>query len=219
MKKTILMMTVAATGLLAFVAPSAKETVKSNAVAGGSSLAVNAETYKVDAAKSTFKWIGKKVSGEHYGIVKFSEGTVSVEKNVVTGGSFTVDMNSIEVQDLTGEWKDKLTGHLRSDDFFSVDKHAKSTLVIKSLTAIKDAKPGANNYDVKADLTIKGISSEITFPAMVLVKKGEVVVNAEFGIDRTKYDIKYGSGKFFQGLGDKMIDDNFQVKVRVVAVK
>lgn len=204
MKNSILSFAVATLGLVAIAAtaPSPK-----------------ADVYKVSAEKSTFKWIGKKVTGEHYGAVKFSGGTINVEKNNVTGGELTVDMTTIDVQDLTGEWKDKLTGHLKSDDFFSTEKHTKSTLKLKTLTAIKGAKAGENNYNVVADLTIKGITSEVTFPAFIIVKKDEVVANAEFDVDRTKYDIKYGSGKFFQGLGDKTIDDTFTVKVRVVATK
>lgn len=204
MKNSILSLAVATLGLVAVAAtnPTPK-----------------ADVYKVSAEKSTFKWIGKKVTGEHYGAVKFSTGTINVEKNAVTGGEFSVDMTSIDVQDLTGEWKGKLEGHLKSEDFFSVEKHTKSTLKLKTLTAIKGAKPGENNYTVVADLTIKGITSEVTFPAFILVKKDEVVTNAEFAIDRTKYDIKYGSGKFFEGLGDKTIDDTFTVKVRVVATK
>ncbi|MFN7314019.1 MAG: YceI family protein [Bacteroidota bacterium] len=179
----------------------------------------NAATLKLDAAQSTFKWHAKKVTGEHWGYVKFSDGVVTVENKKLTGGTFNVDMSTIDCQDLQGEYNGKLIGHLKSDDFFSVDKFKTSTLKIKTLSPIAGAKAGSNNYNVTADLTIKGITKEVAFPAQIIVAKDKVIANAEFDIDRTAYDIKYGSGKFFEGLGDKMINDNFNVKVRIVAGK
>ncbi len=170
--------------------------------------------FKVDASKSTFKWTGKKVTGAHWGYVQFSDGTISVEKNQVKGGTFNVDMTSIDVQDTKGEWGAKLAGHLKSDDFFSVDKNPKSTLVLKSVSP-----KGGNNFDVKADLTIKGVTSEVNFPATISVSKTDVKATASFKIDRTKYGLKYGSGSFFDNLGDKAIDNDFIVEVNIVAAK
>lgn len=176
-----------------------------------------AATYKVDTKESTFKWTGKKVTGEHWGYVKFNDGVVTVDGNNFTGGSFTVDMNTIDCQDLQGEYNGKLVGHLKSEDFFAVEKHKTSTLKIKSISAIPGAKAGENTHNVKADLTIKGITKEVAFPAQIIVAKDKVIANAEFSVDRTLYDIKYGSGSFFEGLGDKAINNDFLVKVRVVA--
>ncbi len=176
-----------------------------------------ATTLKVNAQESTIKWTAKKVTGEHWGNVKFSEGTVTVDGKNLTGGTFTMDMTTIDVQDLQGEYNGKLLGHLKSDDFFAVEKHKTATLKIKSLTAIAGAKAGDKTHNVTADLTIKGITHPVTFPAQIIVAKGTVTANAEFEVDRTLYDIKYGSGKFFEGLGDKAIDDKFTIKVRVVA--
>lgn len=178
-------------------------------------------SYKVNAEQSTFNWQAKKVTGEHMGTVKFTSGTIEVKGAALVGGSFDVDMTTITCTDLpAGEWNDKLIGHLKSPDFFAVDNFKSANLKIKSATAIKGAKAGANNYNVVADLTIKGITKEVKFPAFVVVKKsGEVVANASFDIDRTAYDIKYGSKSFFEGIGDKAIDDKFNVKIRVVATK
>jgi polyisoprenoid-binding protein YceI len=177
-------------------------------------------SYKISAEKSTFNWHAKKVTGEHMGLVKFASGTIDVNANNLVGGNFDVDMTSITCTDLTGEWNDKLIGHLKSPDFFAVDNFKTANLKIKSSKAIKGAKAGANNYNCVADLTIKGITKEITFPAMVVIKKsGEVIANASFDIDRTTFDIKYGSKSFFEGIGDKAIDDKFNVKIRVVASK
>jgi polyisoprenoid-binding protein YceI len=174
--------------------------------------------FKVDASKSSLNWLGKKVTGAHNGTVKFSDGNLIVSKNRLTGGSFSMDMTSIDCSDLNGEWKDKLIGHLKSDDFFSSATYPRATLVIKKATALK-AEPGKPNYNITADLTIKGKTNPVSFPAVVTISDKSVTADAEFNIDRTKYDVKYGSGSFFTGLGDKMIYDEFTVKVQLTAVK
>jgi polyisoprenoid-binding protein YceI len=175
-------------------------------------------TYKVDAAKSTFQWTAKKMTGSHWGNVKFSGGTINVDKNAVTGGSFEMDMTSLDCQDLKGEMAGKLVGHLKSDDFFSTDKHPKATLTIKSITATL-GKSGNGTHDVKADLVIKGISKEVSFPATIAMAGNQVTATADFNINRTLYDIKFRSGSFFENLGDKAIYDDFNVKVNIVATK
>ena len=171
-------------------------------------------SFKLDAAKSTFKWTGKKVTGTHWGYIKFSDGTLAIENGALIGGSFNVDMTTMDCQDMPADKGGaKLLGHLKSDDFFSAEKFPKSTLVIKSVTA-----KGNNQYDVKADLTIKGISNEVAFPTTVAITGNSATATASFDVDRTKYDIKYRSGNFFENLGDKAIENNFTVDVNLVAV-
>ena len=177
-----------------------------------------AESVKVDAKASTVKWHAKKVTGEHFGTINLAGGNITLDKGLITGGNIEVEMTSINVTDLQGEYKGKLEGHLKSDDFFSVEKNTKATLVLKKVEAIKGSKT-AENFTVTADLVIKGISSEVTFPAIIVVKGKSVTASADFNIDRTKYDIKYGSKSFFEGIGDKAIDNDFNIKVRVVAGK
>jgi len=177
----------------------------------------NLETVKLDVTQSTFNWHAKKVTGEHKGIVKFQNGDIFLNGNILIGGVINVDMTTIDDLDLSGEYHDKLVKHLKSDEFFAVEKYNTSTLSIKSCEFIKGTKPGENNYTVKADLMIKGITKEIVFGAFVVITKDQVVTNAEFNIDRTKYDIKYNSKSFIPDIGDKAIDDNFSVKVRVIA--
>jgi polyisoprenoid-binding protein YceI len=176
-----------------------------------------ATSLKVSAEESTIKWTAKKVTGEHWGNVKFNDGVITTDGKSLTGATLTIDMTTIECKDMEGEYGDKLVGHLKSNDFFAVDQHKSATLKIKSVSAIAGAKAGSSNYNVTADLTIKGITQPVSFPAQVIVAKNNVIANAEFPVDRTLYDIKYGSGKFFEGLGDKVIDDKFMIKVRVVA--
>ena len=120
-------------------------------------------------------------------------------------GKFTVDMTSIEVTDIkAGEGKEKLEGHLKADDFFGTEKFATASMNFKTVT------PKANGvYSVVADLTIKGITKPVNFD--LTVKDNNAT--AKVVVDRTKYDIKYGSGSFFDNLGDKAISDNFDLTV------
>src|SRR6187402_2908472 len=165
------------------------------------------QTYKIDVSKSIIKWEGKKITGEHEGTVNFKDGYLVFKNKKLTGGSFTADMKTLSNTDQTGESKTKLEGHLRSEDFFSIDKNPTSTLVFKSI-----ASKGNNSYLINADLTIKGITNSIQFDLVVTPHKA----TAEFEINRTKYDIKYGSGSYFDDLGDKTIYDDFELNVLLV---
>ena len=170
-------------------------------------------TYTMDATKSTFKWTGKKVTGTHWGYIKFSSGSIATDGANITGGNFVVDMNSIDVQDIPADkGGSKLVGHLKADDFFGTDKFATSTLAIKSATTT-----GTGQFDIKADLTIKGITSEIMFPAAITMDGKTLTAKAAFKVDRTKYGIKYGSASFFDKIGDKAINNDFEVEIDLAA--
>lgn len=161
---------------------------------------------------SSIEWVGKKVTGQHTGTITIKEGALKVESGIVKGGEVIIDMTTITSTDLEGEYKGKLEGHLNSPDFFDTKTHKEAILKINSTKKTK-----GNVYTVKADLTIKGITKPIEFPATIEVKDGKLAAYAEVSIDRTKYDIKYGSGQFFEGLGDKMIDDLFTIKFKIAA--
>jgi len=171
-----------------------------------STLTVTAQTKKIDVAKSNINWVGKKVTGQHNGTVAFKSGALVFKKNVLKGGTFTVDMTSLTATDLTGEYQGKLNGHLKADDFFGTDKFPTSTLVFKTI-----ASKGNNVYTVTADLTIKGITKPVTFDITV---KGNTATTT-FNVDRTKYDIKYNSKSFFESIGDKAIYDDFELTVNL----
>jgi polyisoprenoid-binding protein YceI len=204
MKKTMILLSLIGLTISAIANPPAK---KADA------------TYNVDVNASTFKWHATKVTGEHSGIAKYSKGSITTTGNTLKGAEILVDMNTLDATDLTGEYHDKLVGHLKSEDFFSVANFGTATIKVKSATAIKPNGKDANNYNIVADLTIKGITNEVTFPALVVVNAKQVIVNADLSINRAKFDIRYGSASFFTDLGDKAISDNFDVKVRVVANK
>jgi polyisoprenoid-binding protein YceI len=165
------------------------------------------KTTKVNVEKSSIEWIGKKVTGKHNGTVNLSAGALVFDGKKLKGGEFTVDMNSINATDVSGNGREKLNGHLKADDFFGTDKFPTAELKFKTL-----ASKGKNLYTVTADLTIKGITKPVTFDMTV----GKNTAITTFNIDRTKYDIKYGSGSFFDGLGDKAILDEFELTVNLV---
>ena len=168
---------------------------------------VNAQTKKVDAVKSTISWLGKKVTGQHEGTINLKEGALTFKGKNVVGGDFTVDMTSMTTTDLkAGQGKEKLDGHLKSGDFFGTEKFPTATLVFKTVTA-----KSTNVYSVSADLTIKGITNPVTFDLATTANSA----TANVKINRTKYDIKYGSGSFFDNLGDKAIYDDFDLTVNL----
>ncbi|MBF4472273.1 YceI family protein [Flavobacterium sp. HJJ] len=168
----------------------------------------NAQTSKIDVSKSSIHWIGKKITGEHVGSIKFKDGYLLFKDKKLAGGSFTADMSTLSNDDQTGSSKQKLEGHLKSEDFFSTAAYTTSTLVFKSI-----AGKGNNTYLVTADLTIKGITNSIQFD-FVIAEKNKAT--ATLNINRTKYDIKYGSGSYFDDLGDKTIYDDFELNVVLV---
>lgn len=172
------------------------------------------EDYKVNTEDSSVEWVGKKVTGQHNGAITLQGGRLEMEGDVLVGGIFTMDMATIDVQDLSGGSKGKLEGHLKSDDFFGVEKYPTSTFVIT-----KAVPQGPGSYKIVGNITIKGKTEEIQFPATVESKDGQVIATATLSIDRSKFDVKYGSGSFFDNLGDKTIYDNFDLTISLVANK
>lgn len=170
--------------------------------------------YRVETKVSSIEWVAKKVTGQHSGTIAFGESTLFVEKQKITGGKLIVDMNTIVDTDLTDAgYNQKLIGHLKSDDFFGVAKFPQSTLEVKKV----ESKSG-KIFHFNADLTIKGITSPVEFDAEVDEVSGQLTATGVLTVNRTKFGIKYGSGSFFEGLGDKVIYDDFTLKFKLVAV-
>lgn len=162
----------------------------------------NERTVNVD--KSFVKWTGKEITTKiHYGKLNISSGSITVDDNGVSG-EVNVNMESLVVEDLQGEWGEKLEGHLKSDDFFSVDKFKES-----SIKTISSSKKSDNSYEVQGVLTIKGISHPITFDLDI---NGDII-NANLTFDRSLYDVRFRSGSFFENLGDKLIVDDIDLEV------
>lgn len=171
--------------------------------------------YKVDAKQSKVVWLGKKVTGEHTGAINIADGKLLSDGKTISGGSFNIDMASMTCTDLADAgYNEKFVGHLKSDDFFSTAKFPKSTFVITKVTST-----GKDQYNVKGNLTIKGITKELEFPATITTAGNQIKAKAKIVVNRTLYDIKYGSGSFFDNLGDKAINDDFELNVDLVAAK
>ncbi|MBT8230941.1 MAG: YceI family protein [Bacteroidia bacterium] len=163
----------------------------------------------VNPEKSSIDWVGKKVTGKHTGTINIKSGELKHEDGRLSGGNFVIDMPSITVTDLEGGMKGKLEGHLKSPDFFDVANFTTAEFVI---TEVKGGGE-AGKYNVTGDLTIKGKTHPVSFTAST---NEDGSFGADITVDRTLYDVRYGSGKFFDGLGDKMIYDDFELSVNLV---
>jgi polyisoprenoid-binding protein YceI len=170
------------------------------------------ETVAVNLSSSTVAWRGYKVLGEHTGTVKLTSGTLDFDGETLVGGRFVIDMTSIVCTDLTGETRTKLEGHLKSDDFFGVANFPEATLQITN--AIPYGTDG--KYKVVGNLTIKDTTKEIKFFTTIAEENGQRVATSEITVDRSEYNVRYGSGSFFDSLGDNTIYDEFDINVRLV---
>lgn len=163
-----------------------------------------AQVKTIDLAESSIQWTGTKLTSGHTGTLNFNSGELSFTDGKLSAGTFIVNMASINCTDLEGEYAQKLIGHLKSDDFFSVEKHPEATLVFNN---IHDNGDGV--YHITGDFTIKGITSPAMFE--LVVKDNTAVTKVV--LDRSKYNVRYGSDSFFDNLGDKVISDNFDLVV------
>ncbi len=170
-------------------------------------------TVAVDPAASTVEWTGYKVTGSHEGTIAVKSGELTMTDGKLTGGQFVIDMTTIAVTDLTADQGgDKLRGHLTSDDFFGIAKHPTAKMVI---TNVKPKMAG--QYTITGNLTIKDKTNPVTFDATVYQANGKTVATGSMKVDRSKYDVKYGSGSFFDDLGDKTIYDEFDLAIKLVS--
>lgn len=218
MKKSILSLFVLAT--ITFVGCKNEKTEAGDAadVAVASEEAV---TYNVDSSASMVEWVGSKPSGKHNGTISVSGGEVMVKAGVLEGGNFTIDMNTITVLDLTaGDGKEDLEGHLKGatkeneDHFFNVAKFPTSTFEVTSVTG------DATTATISGNLTMKGITKNVSFPAMVSVDDATVTIKSEsFKINRTEWQVNYASKSVFDDLKDKFVDDEIELVVTVKATK
>jgi len=179
------------------------------------SFALVSTNYNVDVTSSNIVWNGYKVTGSHTGNVKVKSGKLNIDGGKLTGGSFEIDMTSVTCTDLTGGGADKLVGHLNSDDFFGVATYPTAKFVISRAIAT-DTK---GNYKIIGNLTIKSTTKEIKFNANVVEADDMVKAIGKITIDRSDFDVRYGSGSFFDSLGDKTIYDEFDMNVSLVAKK
>lgn len=176
-----------------------------------SAFAQKIETYKVDVAKSIVTWEGKKFSGAHSGTVNLNTGNLDFQGKNLKSGGFTVNMNTIK--DIDGNAK--LEGHLKADDFFGVEKFPTSSFVIKKIQS------AGTNLNITGDLTIKGKTNSISFPAKITWNADKTVTATadKITIDRTRYGIEYKSKSIFSSIGDNFIYDDFALTINLTAKK
>jgi polyisoprenoid-binding protein YceI len=169
-------------------------------------LSINAQEKLLNIESSSIRWYGEEITGkQHYGDLKFSSGNILINNKVVSSGNFVVNMNSLTVEDLSGGGKKRLEGHLRSSAFFGVSDHPHASININSMVDID-----GNSQILDGELTIKGITHPINFS---ITLDSENNATAMLVFDRSKYDVRFRSGSFFDELGDKLILDNIKLEV------
>jgi polyisoprenoid-binding protein YceI len=165
-----------------------------------------AQSITADTTQSNIRWYGEELTGKtHFGNLSFKAAQIEVQDGVITSGNFIVDMSSLSVEDLSGGGKTKLEGHLRSDDFFSVDKNPEAKLKIT-----QKAKVESGVQKLYGELSIKGIQHPIDL-TMTFGDNNSALAQLTF--DRSKYNVRFRSGSFFENLGDKLILDDIRLEV------
>ncbi|MEO6730229.1 MAG: YceI family protein [Ferruginibacter sp.] len=190
-----------------------KEENKNKASPNSLPLHVGDEKYiKIDTKESVVAWKGSSVEGAHTGYVYISKGELMIENGQLMGGTVEVNMSTIEGDDHRSD--NNLIKHLKDPDFFDVKKFPISTIAITRVASIN-----AEDKEITGKLTIKGITHPVSFPAKMEVQDGIVKANGKLVIDRTKWDVRYNSGKFYDNLADKTISDSIEFHIKIVAKK
>ena len=184
---------------------------------GKMEVSADATIYQGNPENSSVNWLGKKVTGSHEGTIGLDAANFIMQDGKLIGGYVVIDMTSIECSDLTGEKKGGLEGHLKSEDFFHVEEYPEASLTV---TSVKKYITEDANYKVQANLTIKGQTHPVEFPVMITLNDNDgLSAKGTLQFDRTLYDVQYGSGSLFSGLGDKIIYDNVTLSFDVNSTK
>ena len=176
----------------------------------------NSEAYAVNTDASTIAWKGFKPTGTHTGTIAIENGVLDISNGNIVGGTFLIDMNSIVVTDIPAddEKNGKLAGHLKSPDFFDAEKYPTAGFTITGLEEV------GGKMMLSGNLSLKDAKNNVTFPVSVTNENGVVTLTSEtFTIDRSKWNVQYGSKSFFDNLGDKFINDDMELQVSVTAAK
>lgn len=171
--------------------------------------------FEIQKESSTVNWTGKKVLGLHTGTISVAEGSIDVDKEKVIGGEVVIDMTSLTITDINDrKAHQEFRDHLWNDDFFSIDEFSTSHLKI-----VEGTLTNKNEYKLSGLLTIKDITQPITFTGKIEILTDYLYSTGELVVDRTLYNIRYGSGKFIDNLGDKLIHDEFVLQFKLIAQK
>ena len=198
------------TFLMLFVLASCNTNPNQASTQQAQGIATADNIYNIETTQSQITWTGREVStSSHYGTLDFVSGNFEISNGAIVNGEFIVDMTSINNQDMEGDSKARLEGHLKSDDFFSVESYPTAMILINSSELISDGK-----WNVSADLSIKGFTHPVNFE-MISSEDGW---SANLVFDRSKYDVRFRSGSFFENLGDKLIYDDIELSVNLTTL-
>jgi polyisoprenoid-binding protein YceI/rhodanese-related sulfurtransferase len=175
-------------------------------------------SYLVDTGQSEIQWTGRNLNGTHTGTLKLLSGTIEVESGRVTRGAFMIDMQSIRDRDIEdSEMRHLLNSHLASDDFFDVQRFPTAEFRLTRIASIAGVAAGSPNAELSGELTIKGVSREISFRGVTATTPdGRIAAEAHFDIDRTQWNVLYGSGKFYEKLGKHLVHDDVAIFLKLI---
>lgn len=173
--------------------------------------------HQLNLQTSKLEWTGRNLLSAHCGTLKLRAGHLEVRDGRPVRGAFTIDMDSIENLDIPdAKMRQVLVSHLKSDDFFDVQRFPTAEFQFSKITALPDARPGNPNYNVTGTLTLKGVTGELVFPAIVASPAdGLLAADAHFDMDRTRWNILYGSGKFYEKLGMHLVNDEISLALKL----
>ncbi len=176
-------------------------------------------TYRLDPSASVLEWIGRNFNNRHYGRIPFKSGEIVITDGELRRGEIILDMTGISNIDLQDEaYRQMLISHLKADDFFAVDRYPAAFITISGWQPIAGATPGSPDHSVQGELTIKGVTRKILFPVAVAPQEdGSLKAQAAFDINRTAWNITYGSGKLFEKLGMHLVHDRIDIELFIVA--
>jgi len=176
--------------------------------------------YKLDTERSILEWSGRNINNRHYGRISVSDGEITMENGRPVSGRVVLNMNTITNVDLQDEgWRGLLIRHLKSDDFFDVEKYPTAWFELHNSVAVPNATPGTPNFEISGSLTIKEATRSISFPAIIAQQEdGSLKAHASLDIDRTNWDVCYGSGKLYERLGMHLVNDLISIELFIVAL-
>ncbi|MBU2650592.1 MAG: YceI family protein [Bacteroidetes bacterium] len=226
MKKGIFIIAILVTAaIFGCKGPEGQKVTSGEAAEPGNDKSGASIVYAADTVQSVIEWLGTKPTGEHYGTIFLSSGKLMVEDGSLVGGDFVIDMKSIENEDVQDpEYNQKLVDHLKSADFFEVEMYPVSRFVITGVEkvdagSVKDSE-FRPTHRITGNLSMKDVTRSITFDAVVSMKGDEVIAyTPQFVIDRSEWNIKYGSRKFFDNLKDNFIYDEIGLKIKLIGKK
>jgi len=197
---------------------AAGDRIETNVSAVGKTSVLKDGLHPINTDKSRVEWTGRNLLSTHIGTIKLRAGHLEVRDGRPVRGAFTLDMNSIENSDVQDpKMREMLIWHLKSDDFFDVQRFPFAEFQIRNVAALSDARPGSPNCEMTGSLTLKGVTAEIVFRAVLAPTPDALLAaDAHFDIDRTRWNVLYGSGKFYEKLGKHLVNDDISLALKLI---